>query len=46
MELGKERGKRDAERAKGEAERRTGNGRTETQPISGPSGPSGARRVD
>ena len=43
MELGKERGKRDAERAKGEAERRTVNGRTETQPFSGP---SGARRID
>jgi hypothetical protein len=43
IELGKERGKRDAERAKDEAQQRTGNGRTETQPISGP---SGARRID
>ena len=33
MELGKQRGQRDAERAKDEAERRTGNGRTETQPV-------------
>jgi hypothetical protein len=43
MEIGKERGKRDAERAKDEAERRTGNGRTETQPIGGP---STSRRID
>ena len=33
MEIGKERGKHDAERAKAEAQQRTGNGRTETQPI-------------
>jgi hypothetical protein len=43
MELGKERGKEDAERAKDEAERRAGNGRTETRPIGGP---TGSRRVD
>ena len=30
MEVGKERGKQDAERAKAEAEQRAGNGRTET----------------
>jgi hypothetical protein len=49
MELGKERGKQDAERARAEAERRTGNGQTETQPIrSGVTTdePTGARRVD
>jgi hypothetical protein len=40
MELGKERGKQDAERAKDEAQRRTGNGRTETQPAG-----EGARRA-
>ena len=34
MEVGKERGKQDAERAKTEAQQRTGNGRTETQPAS------------
>jgi hypothetical protein len=44
MEIGKERGKQDAERAKAEAERRAGNGRTETQPIS--PGTSGSRSVD
>jgi hypothetical protein len=38
MEIGKERGKQDAERAKTEAEERAGNGRTETQPIGGPGG--------
>ena len=39
MEVGKERGKQDAERAKGEAEKRTGNGTTAAHPA----GP-GARR--
>ena len=43
MELGKERGKQDAERARAEADRRTGNGRTETQPLGGG---TGARRLD
>ena len=38
MELGKERGKQDAQRAKAEAGQRTGNGRTETQPIGGSGG--------
>jgi F0F1-type ATP synthase assembly protein I len=32
VEVGKERGKQDAERAKAEAERRTGNGTTQTEP--------------
>ena len=44
MELGKQRGEQDARRAKEEAERRTGNGRTETQPV-GPDGPTGSRRT-
>lgn len=43
IELGKERGKQDARRAKDEAEQRTGNGRTETQPLS--EGPAGSRRM-
>jgi hypothetical protein len=45
MEVGKERGKQDAQRAKDEAQSRTGsgNGVAETQPISGS---SGSRRVD
>ena len=43
MEVGKERGKQDAERAKTEAQQRTGNGRTETQPAS-TSASTGARR--
>jgi hypothetical protein len=45
MELGKDRGERDAQRAKDEARARTGsgNGVTETRPISGS---SGSRRVD
>jgi hypothetical protein len=38
MEIGKERGKQDAQRAKAEAEQRAGNGKTETQPISGSGG--------
>jgi hypothetical protein len=38
MQIGKERGKQDAERAKAEAQRRTGNGRTDTEPIGGPGG--------
>lgn len=33
MEIGKERGKQDAQRAKDEAEQRTGNGRTEAEPT-------------
>ena len=49
MEIGKERGKQDAERAKTEAEQRTGNGQTETQPIASSGGttdgPTGARRL-
>jgi hypothetical protein len=49
MEVGKERGKQDAQRAKDEAQKRTGNGQTETQPISSGSGttdgPTGARRI-
>ena len=45
MELGKERGNRDAQRVKAEAERRAGgNGRTETQPVS-TDGPIGSRRA-
>jgi hypothetical protein len=43
MEVGKERGKQDAQRAKAEAEQRTGNGRTETQPIGG--GSTGSRSI-
>src|SRR4051794_14455113 len=38
MEVGKERGRQDAQRAKDEAEQRAGNGRTETQPIGGSGG--------
>src|SRR5829696_5275251 len=45
MEVGKERGKQDAQRAKDEAQARTGNGQTQTQPIAG-GGPAGSRRVD
>src|SRR5215203_2453590 len=33
MEVGKERGKQDAQRAKDEAQARTGNGQTETRPV-------------
>jgi hypothetical protein len=33
VELGKERGERDARRAKDEAQARAGNGHTETQPL-------------
>ena len=43
MRVGKERGKQDAQRAKAEAEQRTGNGRTETQPIGG--GSAGSRSI-
>src|SRR5215208_5411712 len=49
MELGKERGKQDAQQAEAEAEQRAGNGRTENQPIrtGGPSdGPTDSRRLD
>jgi hypothetical protein len=49
MQLGKERGKQDAQRAKAEAQRRAGNGQAETQPIrSGVTtdDPAGARRAD
>ena len=56
MEVGKERGKRDAQRAKDEAQKRSGNGQTETQPIGATGtggrpvgessdGPAGARRL-
>ena len=49
MELGKERGKQDAQRAKGQAQARTGNGQTETRPIATtggtPDGPTGSRRI-
>ena len=44
VEIGKERGKQDAQRAKAEAEQRTGNGRAETQPIGG--GSTGSRSID
>ena len=47
IEVGKERGKQDAQRVKGEAERRTGNGQTEPQPVGTPgatgASPTGAR---
>src|SRR5215211_3964866 len=33
MEVGKQRGKQDAQRAKAEAQQRTGNGQTQTEPI-------------
>src|SRR3954453_3663205 len=49
MELGKQRGHRDAQRAKAEAEQRTGNGQTQTQPVGGgasPDGPTGSRRMN
>ncbi len=56
VELGKERGKPDAQRAKDEAEKRAGKGQTETQPVStgtggrplgdSSDGPSGARRMN
>src|SRR4051794_20231679 len=46
MEVGKQRGKQDAQRVKAEAEQRSGNGQTQTQPIaSGPDGPTGSRRM-
>ena len=54
MELGKERGQQDAQRAKDEAQKRTGNGETETQsvttgtggrPLGDSDGTTGARRV-
>src|SRR4051794_7266063 len=47
MEVGKERGKQDAQRAKTEAQQRTGNGQTQTQPVSTGTteGPAGSRRV-
>jgi hypothetical protein len=56
MEVGKERGKQDAQRAKDEAQKRAGNGQTETQPVStgtggrplgdSSDGPTGARRLN
>jgi hypothetical protein len=49
MEVGKERGKQDAQRAKAEAEQRTGNGQTQTRPIAtggSSDGPTGARRLN
>ena len=39
LELGKERGKQDAERVKAEAEQRAGNGRAETEPVARPGRP-------
>ena len=57
MEVGKERGKQDAQRAKDEAQARTGNGQTETRPVTTgtgtgtgtdggtPDGPTGSRRI-
>jgi Conserved TM helix len=41
MELGKQRGKQDAQRVKDEAQKRAGNGQTETQPVGG----DGSRRA-
>src|SRR5687767_184081 len=52
MELGKQRGKQDAQRAKDEASKRSGNGQTETQTVSTGTGgrpvgdSSGARRLN
>jgi hypothetical protein len=50
IEVGKERGKQDAQRAKAAAEQRTGNGQTETRPIATGGGthdgPTGARRMN
>ena len=46
MELGKERGKQDAQRAKGEAQQRAGNGQTETRTVASADGPSGSRRMN
>src|SRR3954465_11348420 len=47
MEVGKERGKQDAQKAKTEAEQRTGNGQTQTQTVASGTtdGPAGSRRV-
>ena len=41
MELGRQRGQQDAQRAKDEAQKRSGNGQTETQPVGG----DGSRRA-
>jgi hypothetical protein len=56
MEVGKERGKQDAQRAKDEAQTRAGNGQTEThpvgttgtggRPVGDTDGPTGARRLN
>src|SRR5215217_5726107 len=54
MEVGKQRGKQDAQRAKAEAQQRTGNGQTQTEPITTSSrtgapptdGPTGSRRIN
>jgi hypothetical protein len=52
MEVGKERGKQDAQRAKHEAQKRAGNGQTETQTVTTGTGgrpvggSSGARRLN
>jgi hypothetical protein len=47
MEVGKQRGKQDAQRAKAEAQQRTGNGQTQTQTVASGTtdGPAGSRRV-
>jgi hypothetical protein len=45
MEVGKQRGKQDAQRAKAEAEQRTGNGQTQTVASGTTDGPAGSRRV-
>jgi hypothetical protein len=38
MQVGKERGKQDAQRAKDEAQQRAGNGQTQTRPVGGTTG--------
>src|SRR4051794_38964147 len=43
MQVGKERGKQDAQRAAGAAQQRTGNGHTETQPVGGAQPSPGSR---
>src|SRR4051812_318830 len=42
MEVGKERGQQDAQRAKDEAQKRAGNGQTQTQPAGGATGSTSA----
>jgi hypothetical protein len=50
MEVGKERGRQDAQRAKAEAGQRTGNGQTQSRPLATgggtTDGPAGSRRLD